>query len=262
MKVNILFILAAFLGGGIFIVVSIPSLNYLTLSIGLVVIAVAFILLGRSMSRGRSRGEKLYVAVDLLSVALMGIFFLSMAVGNLSGLVTNDQPTQNVTHFMIELGLIGIVMAFVSKVLRLTSGVSKVQFSKELIYISANFGAFLILNIIVPPTAYRILGLSSVLPSNPFITVMISVPEELVFRLWLGPWLGNISRTGAIGGSFMQAIIGTAYHLFVLGTNPSALGIVFASFFVMGFTAMRSKLLSITITDHLVNNFLSVTTGI
>ena len=255
-NMTLLIALAVMTIGGIYIVTSISSMNYANILVGTVITIGGFIYLGRGLSRGRGR-EKSVVALDFIAVALVAVFFLVMLLGALSGLVGNDQPTQNITQFLLLMEFGGLLLTLVSGILVLSPSVNRAKFNSIILYIAANFLSFFILNLIVPPVSYRFLGLS-IAPSNPLITVMISIPEETVFHIWLAPWLANVSRTGALGGSFMQAIVATAYHLFVLGTQPAKLGIVFGAFFIAGFTAIKAKFASVTFTSHLVNNFLSV----
>lgn len=259
LPVRIILTLSAMLVGGIFVVTSITNTNYTNITLGLGIAVGAFIYLGRG-TRGRG-GEKSVVAIDLIAVAIIAVFFLMMLLGALSGLIGNDQPTQNVTQFLLAMEFGGIVLALISGVLRIAASITKAKFNTIILYIAANFAAFFLLNLIVPPTSYKFLGLS-IAPSSPLITVLISIPEETVFHIWLAPWLANVSKTGPLGGSFMQAIVATVYHLFVLGTQPAKLGIVFGAFFIAGFTAIKARFASVTITNHLVNNFLSVFAGI
>ena len=242
--------------GGIFIVTSLQSLNYTNIVIGVIIAGAAFILIGRGLSKGRERGRNT-VAIDLIAVVLIATFFLTMLVGDLFGLIGRDQPTQNITQFLLVMEFGGLILTLISGGLVLNPVITTPKFNTAMLYIAANFAAFFVLNLIVPPASYKILGLS-ISPANPFIMVLISIPEETVFHVWLAPWLANVSRTGPLGGSFMQAIIASAYHLFVLGTQPEKLGVVFGAFFVTGFTAMQAKLASVTMTNHLVNNFISV----
>ena len=252
--------LGAMTVGGLFVVTSIPTTNYTNIALGLGIAVAGFVYLGRGLSKGRGR-EKNVVALDLIAVALIAVFFLTMLLGALSGLIGNDQPTQNITQFLLLMEFGGLLLTLVSGILVISPPVSKGKFNTIILYITANFAAFFLLNLIVPPASYRFLGLS-IAPSSPLITVLISIPEETVFHVWLAPWLANISKTGALGGSFMQGIVATVYHLFVLGTQPAKLGIVFGAFFIAGFTAIKARYASVTFTNHLVNNFLSVFAGI
>ena len=239
--------------GGFLIVGSLPTLNYFQAFIGSVIAAVGFIFLGRGMLRNRG---SFFVALDFAAVALIGIFFLSLLVSYLGGILGNDQQAINLVQFLMVFELVGLVMMFVSGVLRFAATISKTAFNTDLLYIVANFAGFFILNLLVPPSAPLLLK-QSVSPGNPFVTVMISIPEETMFRGWLGPWLANISHTGPLGGSFMQGILFAVYHLFVYGTNPALLGIVFGAGFISGYRAIKTRILSVTIVDHMINNWLS-----
>jgi membrane protease YdiL (CAAX protease family) len=249
--------LGALFVGGYLIVSALPVLDYLQALVGSAIATVGFIFLGRGVGRGGRSSERLFVALDFTAVALIAVFVLTMILGALAGILGADQTTINLTEFLLEFEFAGIIMAFVSGVLRILPSISRSAFDTQLIYIVANFAGFFVLNLAVPPTT-PLLFRQSVSPGNPFVTVMIAVPEESVFRLWLAPWLGNVSKTGALGGSFMSAILFAVYHLFVYGTHPVLLGIVFGAGLITAFSALKTRVLSVTIIDHLANNFISV----
>jgi membrane protease YdiL (CAAX protease family) len=240
--------------GGFLMVGSIPTLDYFQALAGSVIVAAGFVFMGRGAFRGRG-GE--YVAMDFAAVVLIGVFFLTLLVVNLGGVLSADQPTINLVSFLIEFELVGVVMMFVSGVLRFRGTLSRAVFDTDFVYIVANFAGFFILDLVIPPSA-PILLRQSVSPGSPFVTVMIAIPEETLFRGWLAPWLANVSHTGPLGGSFLSAVLFAVYHLFVYGTSPALLGIVFGAGFITAYTAIKTKVLSITMTSHLVNNFLAV----
>lgn len=240
--------------GGFLVVGSIPTLDYFQAFIGSAVAAVGFVFLGRGVLRNRS---SFFVALDFAAVVLIGVFFLSLLISYLGGILGNDQQSINLVQFLMVFELVGVVMMFISGTLRFQFSITKSAFDTDLVYVVANFAGFFLLNLLVPPSAPLLLR-QSVSPGNPFVTVMIGIPEETLFRGWLAPWLANISHTGPLGGSFMQAILFAVYHLFVYGDSPALLGIVFAAGFITGYTAIKTKVLSVTMFDHLANNFISV----
>lgn len=242
--------------GAYLINISLLPLNYLNAIVGIIAATAGFVFLGRGRTRGRG-GRKLTVAFDFISVVLVAIFALAIMFGGLGGLIGNDQASVNLSTFLLSMEGTAVILMLISGVFSVSPSVSKTVFNKQLLYIAASFAGFFVLNLVVPPTA-PIFFKQSLASANNFTTVMISVPEETLFRGWLAPWLANVSRTGVIGGALGSAAIFMVYHLFVYGTNPAALLIVFGAGAIEGFAALKTGRLSTTLANHLGNNFISV----
>lgn len=241
--------------GGYFISASASPVNYSLAVLGLAFSTLGFVLVGRSS--GRKMLKPLSVKHDPIAIVLDAIFFLAILFGVLGGIFGADQATQNLGNFLIEFNIVALVMATITRVLKVGMGIGKKAFGKEIFLISATMAAFFFLNLIVPPTVPLFFRKQSLATSGRFITDMISIPESNFFQGWLAPWLGNLSKTGIIGGALSSATLGMAYHFYVLGTNPAGLVIVFGAFAVASFTALSTKLQSGATVPHFLNNLLS-----
>ena len=233
---------------------SISPPNYTTAVFGVMLAVAGAIFLGRMRAKGR--GQPLKVAFDFITIALLGIYLLSVFFGGLGGLIGKDQASLNLSLYLAGMTITGIVLAMVSGVFAVAQTVGKQAFNMQLVYIAATFAGFFFLNAVVPP-AVPVPFQQSLATADRFVTVTISIPEEVLFRGWLAAWLGNVSHTGAIGGALGSAAIFTIYHLFVYGTVPRNLLIVFGAGAIAGFSALKTGRLSTTITTHLGNNFIS-----
>lgn len=243
--------------GAYLINASLLPLNYVNALVGIIAATAGFVFLGRGRARGRG-GRKLTVAFDFIAVVLVAIFALSIMFGGLGGLIGKDQASLNLSLFLLSLEGTAVILMLISGVFAVSASTSKTLFNKQLLYIAASFAGFFVLNLVVPPTA-PVFFRQSLASANGFVTVIISVPEETMFRGWLAPWLANVSHTGVIGGSLGSAAIFMVYHLFAYGTNPANLLIVFGAGAIEGFAALKTGRLSTTLANHTVNNFLSVT---
>ena len=248
--------LATILMGGYFIAIAASPINYSLAVIGLIFSVSGFILFGRGLGRRASK-ERLTVGLDPMAMVLDAVFILSILFGGLAGLIGNDQASINLSQFLIGMQLSALVMGFSTGSRRLTLGVNKMQFRNQIFLIVATLGMFFVLNLIVPPKLPVFFQTQSLATSGRFVTDMISIPEENLFRGWLAAFLGNLSHTGIAGGTASSAMIFMTYHLFVLGTDPSKLFIVFGAGLVSGFTALRTRLMSSTMVPHFVNNFIA-----
>lgn len=248
--------LAVILLGGYFVAVSASPINYSLAVIGLIFSVSGFILFGRGLGR-RVTKERLRVGLDPMAMVLDAVLILSVLFGGLAGLIGSDQASINLSQFLIGMQLSAIVMGFATGSRTLTLGVGRAQFRSQLFLIITTLGMFFVLNLIVPPKLPIFFQTQSLATSGRFVTDMISIPEENLFRGWLAPFLGNLSHTGIAGGAAGSAVLFMTYHLFVLGTDPSKLFIVFAAGLVSGFTALRTRLMSSTMVPHFTNNFLA-----
>ena len=248
--------LATILLGGYFVATSASPINYSLAVIGLIFSVSGFVLFGRGLGR-RAAKERLKVGLDPMAMVLDAVFVISILFGGLAGLIGNDQASINLGQFLIGMQLSALVMGFVTGSRTLTLGVGRAQFKQQLFLIVLTIGMFFVLNLIVPPKLPVFFQTQSLATSGKFVTIMISIPEENLFRGWLAPFLGNLSHTGIAGGTVSSAILFMTYHLFVLGTDPSKLFIVFGAGLVSGFTALRTRLMSSVQVPHFGNNFVA-----
>ena len=200
-----------------------------------------------------SRGETPKVILDFIAITLIAMTGLVLLFGGLGGLIGQDQASVNLSFFMLAMLGLALSLMLVSGVVSLTPSIGKSAFTQQITYIMASLAGFFILNIIVPPAVPYQLSLAS---SNRFVAVLISVPEELLFRGWATPFL--VKRMGLLGGVMAQAGLFMLYHLFVLGTDLAGLLIVFGAGAIAGFGLMKTRRLSIPMASHLLNNFIAV----
>ena len=248
--------LTTLLLGGYFLAVSASPINYNLAVIGLVFLVGGFVLFGRGLGR-RAMKERLRVGLDPMAMVLDAVFILSILFGGLAGLIGGDQDSINLSQFLIGMQLSALVMGFSTGSRTLTLGVGRAQFRSQLFLIMLTLAMFFVLNLIVPPKLPVFFQTQSLATSGKFVTDLIAIPEENLFRGWLAPFLGNLSRTGIAGGAASSAVLFMVYHLYVLGTEPAKLFIVFAAGLVSGFTALRTKLQSSTTVPHISNNFIA-----
>lgn len=256
-KVAVLIGLILTLGGAYISSMSIdPTIDYVNAVFGIVVLTAGFIFLARGVLRnGRARPMK--VAFDLISIVLTAFYFMAILFGGLGGLIGSDQASQNLSNFLLGMGVVAIVMMLISGVFSLAPGTNLKTFSNQVLYIGMSFGGFLLLNAVVRPTV-PIFFPQSLATANNFVTLVIAIPEELLFRGWLTPWIGNISKTGIAGGAIGSGFLFMVYHLFVYGTDLSALIIVFLAGVIQGIAAIKTGRLSTTMTTHIINNGISI----
>ena len=200
-----------------------------------------------------SRRESPKVILDFIAITLIAMTGLVLLFGGLGGLIGEDQASVNLSFFMLAMLGLALSLMLVSGSVSLNADIGKSAFTQQITYVMASLAGFFILNLIVPPAVPYQLSLAS---STRLVAVLISIPEELLFRGWATPFLAK--RMGKLGGVLAAAGLFMLYHLFVLGTDLAGLLIVFGAGVIAGFALLKTGRLSIPMAAHLFNNLISV----
>ena len=112
----------------------------------------------------------------------------------------------------------------------------------------------LAINLTINFALRKVMGAALDIPRS--TAVFQGVGEEVLFRLWLFPWLYRMTRSDLLA-AILTASAFTAMHFARYGADPLALMIVFGGGFILSYAVLQTRRLAAPMLGHCLINFLA-----